>query len=167
VVGLWVLYQGLTMLISGGILNIFSPPRYVPTGAEPGKLPERVNLPVPFEWIVNLGRALSYWVVARVTLMLPAIAIDRKADLIAAWSASRRNGWRLAMIVGVLPWCLQRFTDLLYRDGASIVEFGILVVLATIFVVVEVVALSLSYWELTLPAPPPTHPPDALPPQAK
>ena len=159
VVSLWVLYQGLTLLTSSGILNIFSPPRYIPAGAEPGKVPERMNLPVSFEWIVNVGRALSYWIVARVTLMLPAIAIDRKADLIAAWSASRRNGWRLAIIVGALPWCLQQLTNLLYRDGATLVEFGILVVLATIFVVIEVVALSLSYWELTSPALPPTHPP--------
>jgi hypothetical protein len=159
VVSLWVLYQGLTMLISGGILGIFMPPRYIPTTSEPGKLPEHVSLPVSFEWIVNLSRAMSYWIVARVTLMLPAIAIDRKADLIAAWSASRRNGWRLAIIVGVLPWCLQQLTNLLYRDGATLVEFGILLVLATLFVVVEVVALSLSYWELTSPAPQPTHPP--------
>jgi hypothetical protein len=160
VVSLWVLYQGLTMLISGGILNIFMPPRYIPAASEPGKLPEPVSLPVPFDWIVNVGRAMSYWVVARGTLMLPAIAIDRKADLIAAWSASRRNGWRLAIIVGVLPWCLQQLTNLLYRDGATLVEFGILLVLATLFVVIEVVALSLSYWELTSPAPQPTHPPD-------
>ena len=73
--------------------------------------------------------------------------------------ASRRNGWRLAIVVGVLPWCLQQLTDLMYRNGASSMEFAILVVLAAALVIVEVVALSLSYWELTSPAPPPTHPP--------
>ena len=63
------------------------------------------------------------------------------------------------MVVGLLPWCLNRFADLLYRDGASMFEFGILLVLTTLLVIVVVVALSLSYWELTQPAPPPKDPP--------
>ena len=70
---------------------------------------------------------IAYWFIARVSLMLPAIAIDRKPDLGAAWQASRRNGWRLAIVVGLLPWCLQHLVDLLFRDGASTIEFALLV----------------------------------------
>ena len=62
-------------------------------------------------------------------------------------------------MVGLLPWCLQQLTNLLYRDGATAVEFSVLVVLATLLIIIEVVALSLSYWELTSPEPPPTPPP--------
>ncbi|HYJ41796.1 MAG TPA: hypothetical protein VEW08_13470 [Steroidobacteraceae bacterium] len=157
--GIWVLFSGLTLLITSGVLNIFNPSRYVETSVEPGPVPQPMDLPVPFEWITSIARILAYWFVARVSLMLPAIAIDRKADLGAAWQASRRNGWRLAIVVGALPWCLQALVNLLYRDGASTIEFALLVVLGTMLIIFEVTALSLSYWELTPPAPPPTDPP--------
>ena len=158
-IGIWILYVGLVMLITGGVLNIFNPPRYIPAGTTPDQLPAKLKLPVSGQWVVNLAAFLAYWIVARVSLMLPAIALDRKPDLLAAWLASRRNGWRLAIVIGALPWCLQQLTDLMYRNGASSIEFAILVVLGAALIIVEVVALSLSYWELTSPAPPPTPPP--------
>jgi len=157
--GIWTLFSGLTMLIASGVFNIFNPPRYVETSVEPGPVSQPMELPVPFEWIVSLARLLAYWFVARVCLMLPAIAIDRKPSLGAAWLASRRNGWRLAIVVGALPWWLQVLVDLLYRDGASMIEFALLVVLGTLMIIFEVTALSISYWELTPPVPLPTDPP--------
>lgn len=158
-VAIWVLYLGLTMLILGGVLNILHPPKFNPAGTAPNPLSETMPSPFAADWIVRVAGFVAYWVVARVSLMLPAIALDRKPDLIAAWLASRRNGWRLAIVVGALPWCLQQLTNLLYRGGATAVEYAIVVVVATLFVIVEVVALSLAYWELTSPAPPPTPPP--------
>jgi hypothetical protein len=159
IVGIWILYWGLTIVIAGGVLNILSPARYVPTGANPGSAPAPAQIPVSVDWLMNAAGFMAFWVLARVSLVLPAIAIDQKPDVHAAWQTSKRNGWRLAVVVGVLPWSLQRLTDFLYRDGASTAEFGVLVVLATLFVIVEVTALSLSYWELTSRAPPPTGPP--------
>jgi hypothetical protein len=153
--GIWVLHAVLTMLIGSGILNIFNPPRYVPTGIAPEQGLATLKLPVPGQWIINAAAFLSYWVVGRMSLMLPAIAIDRKVDLAAAWLASRSNGWRLAVVVGALPWCLGRAIDFMFRDEATGVEVGILVVLGTVLIIVEVVALSLSYWELTTPPPTP------------
>jgi hypothetical protein len=158
VLGIWVLFTGLTLLIAGGVLNIFNPPRYVPAAGIP-QAPQPMNLPVPFEWITSLASILAYWFVARVTLMLPAIAIDQTPSLGAAWRASQRNGWRLAIVVGLLPWCMDHLVNFLYRDGASNFEFGILVVLGALLMVIEVVAISLAFWELTSPAPPPTDPP--------
>jgi len=154
-VGVWVLFTGLTLLITGVVLNIIVGPRYVAAGeASPP-----MDFPVSPQWIVNLASVFAYWFVARVILVLPAIAIDRKPDLIAAWRTSRHNGWRLAIVVGLLHWFLQRLVDFFYRDGASEFEFGVLVVLGALLVVIDVTALSLSYWELTPPEPPPTDPP--------
>ena len=31
-IGIWILYVGLIMLISGAVLNILNPPRYIPAG---------------------------------------------------------------------------------------------------------------------------------------
>lgn len=156
---IWILYLGLTMLIASGVLNILVPARYIPAGTTLDQVPKRIDLPFTPDWIVRFAAFVAYWVIGRVSLMLPAIALDQKPDLVAAWLASRGNGWRLAVVVGVLPWGLQLLTDLLYRNGASSVEFAFLVVLAAALVIVEVVALTLSYWELTSPAPPPTPPP--------
>jgi hypothetical protein len=149
--GLGLLHAAVTMLISNGILGIFIPPRYVPAGTGSQQVQQAFKLPFPPQWIINAAAIASYWFVGRLSLMLPAIAIDQKADLVAAWRASQRNGWRLAVIVGALPWCLGRLIDFMYRGGATSMEIGILVVLGALFIVVEVVALSLSYWELTSP----------------
>jgi hypothetical protein len=151
-VGVWVLYAGLVLIIVSGVLNIFLA-RYIPAGAE------RPELPVPFEWVNALACVLAFWVVARVSLVFPAIAIDRAPNFAAAWRSSKRNGWRLAVVVGALPWLMNQFSNLIYRNGATAVEFALIVVLIAFFTVIEVVALSLSYWELNSPAPPPTDPP--------
>ena len=62
-------------------------------------------------------------------------------------------------MVGALPWALNAIGSVLYRDEASWVEFGVLLVLTSIFTVIQVAALSLSFWEVAQPEPPPTAPP--------
>ena len=151
-VGVWLLYAGLALLIMSGLLNVLVG-GYVPAGEE------RRELPMSIEWLNTLAIVLAYYVVARFSLVFPAIATDRKPDLAAAWLASKRNGWRLAVVVGVLPWSLKYLTELLYRDGATYGEFAVLVVITVLFTLIEVVALSLSYLEITSPAPLPTDPP--------
>jgi hypothetical protein len=158
-IAIWVLYFGITMIAANGMILALFPPRYIPTATDPTQVPPQTEFPISPEWLVMFAGFIAYWFVARVSLMLPAIAVDRKLDLAAAWVASRRNGWRLTIIVGLLPWGLQQLTNLMYRDGGNPVEFAVLVVLATLLIIVEVVALSLSYWELTSPEPPPIPPP--------
>ena len=151
-IGVWALYAGLALLIFSGLLNVLIG-GYVPTGEK------RRELPVPLEWLNTVAVVLAYYVVARFSLVFPAITTDRKPDLAAAWHASKRNGWRLAVVVGVLPWSLKKLTELFYRDGATDAEYAVLVVITVLFTLIEVVALSLSYLEITSPAPPPTDPP--------
>jgi hypothetical protein len=151
-VGVWLMYAALVLLMMSGVLNAFLL-RFVPAGGE------RPELPVPMEWINSVATVLAFVVIARFSLVFPAIAIDQQPDLVAAWRASKRNAWRLAVVVGVLPWSLNRFAEFIYRDGATPAEFAMIVVLITFFTVIEIVALSLSYWELTSPEPPPTDPP--------
>jgi hypothetical protein len=93
----------------------------------------------------------------RLCLVLPALAVD--GDVRAALRAARGNTLRLTVIFSLLPAALAMFGELLLRENATPVEMGLLVALGAVFTVVEVVALSLSYRELTSPAPPPTHPP--------
>jgi hypothetical protein len=46
---------------------------------------------------------LGYYVVARVSLLLPSIAIDQQRTVHEVWDLSKSNGWRLVVITGLLP----------------------------------------------------------------
>lgn len=150
-IGLYVLCTILVLAMVSGILLLFS--RYVPAGEGP-QAPD-----MPFQWFVNVSLVIAMWVIGRFSLMLPAIAVDRTANPFVAWRLSRGNNWKLLIIVGVLPYTLKWIVALLSRDGGTMWEYGVLLVLTAVFTVIQVVALSLSYWELTQPEPPPTPPP--------
>ena len=97
--------------------------------------------------------------VSRLILVLPSIAVDKGHEFKESWRSARGNAWRLAVVYGVLPWALSWLQWRLYRDGASKLEYALLVVLGCLMAVVEIVALSLSFAALTAPAPPPKDPP--------
>lgn len=150
--GVWVIFAGATLLIVSGFVGVFFS-RHVSAGSPP---PPPL---MPFDWINNLAVVAALWFAARFSLIFPAIATDEKFDPMESWRHSRGNGWKLAVVFGVLPWSMQQLTGFLYRDGASLVEFGLLVLVSALVIIVEVVALSLSYSALTTPAQQPTHPP--------
>ena len=78
----------------------------------------------------------------------PMVAMDRAASLASAWALSRHNGWRLAIVVGLLPAAFSSITEKLSRQNASMLEQALLAVTSAVFIVIEVVALSLSYQTL-------------------
>jgi hypothetical protein len=102
-----------------------------------------------------LGFVIGTYFVARWSPVLPATAIGGKASLRAAWRLSARNGWRLAVIVGALPWALSYGESLLYRQNATLPELTILVVLSVLSSMLGIIALSLSYQDLTRGREPP------------
>ena len=146
----------ITMIVAIIAVNIVIGPRYVAAGEPPPSATPQETL----EWIQRFGSAVAYFISARISLVLPAIAMDRKPDLVEAWRCSRRNSWRLAVIVCALPLALDEITAALWRNGSTTLEIALLGILTGIFSVIGFVALSLSYFELTHEsAPPPTHPP--------
>ena len=100
----------------------------------------------PAEYI---GLLVSTYLVARLSLVLPATALDAKASFRLAWQQSARNGWRLLVIVGAFPWVLSRGLGLLSRSGATLAEWAILTLLSVIVSTLGIIALSLSYQDLT------------------
>ncbi len=151
VIGLWLAYLSLVLFIVNATLLPLA--RYTAVGESPKPFP------IDFGWFMTGAMILAMWPIARLSLLFPALAVDRSFDPIAAWKATRGNGWKLAIVAGALPWALRSISDAMYRDEATWVEFGALLVLTAVFTVIQVVALSLSYWELTRPEPPPTPPP--------
>ena len=125
--------------------------RYTPAGTPPR---ESAYF---FGGLLWVSQITALYVSARLALTLPAIATDQGFSFRQAWIHSRRNGWRLALVVFGLPWLLARLAELLARDGATPVETAVLLVLGVVLLIIEVVALSLSFYDLT--ALPPAHPP--------
>ena len=152
IVGAALLYTVLTLVITN--IALLPLARYVPAG-------EAASAPPSLEWgqwFVYGAAVLALWPLARLSPMLPAIAVGGAADPVTAWQVSRGNGWKLMIVVGALPWTLKWIVALLLRDGATPAEFGVVLVLTSVFTVIQVAALSLAYWELTQPAPPPISP---------
>jgi hypothetical protein len=101
------------------------------------------------EWASSIARIPALYVFARLSLVFPATAIDKRPDLRWTWDLTRNNGWRLVVVVGVLPWVISGLVGLLYRENATVFETIILSVLGIALFAVEIAALSLSYRELT------------------
>lgn len=96
------------------------------------------------------GKLPALYVIARLSLVFPATAIDRNASLRWAWRLSRGNGWRLVVVVTVLPWLLFYLFGLLYRDEPTMVETVVLIILGTALFAFEIAALSVAYRELAV-----------------
>jgi hypothetical protein len=114
------------------------------------------NLLIPFAgdpndtWIrlvVLVAKIPALYLFARLCLVFPATAVDRRVNLKWAWRLTENNGWRLVLIVAVLPWIISQVVSVLYRSGASAIETVALSFLGTVLFAVEVAALSLSYRE--------------------
>lgn len=102
-----------------------------------------------FGWLEAAARMPALYVLARLSPLFPATAVDRKVDLTWAWRLTRGNGLRLMVIVGFLPWALSYVTPLLYRSGATALETILLTVAGIALFAIEIAALSISYRELT------------------
>jgi len=96
-----------------------------------------------------LASVPAYYLFARLSPVFPATAIDRTVNLRWAWRLTQGNGWRLFLIVAVLPWVISEIVALLYRGNATAVETVVLTFAGSALFAVEIAALSLSYRELT------------------
>jgi hypothetical protein len=90
----------------------------------------------------------GYLLLARLALVLPATAVDRKVDLQWAWRLSKGNTLRLLVVVGVFPSLLD-LVALTYREDPTLVERLLFGVIGCVVLAIEITALSLSYRELT------------------
>ncbi len=101
------------------------------------------------DWIEPLSRVPAYYVAARLSLVFPAVALDRTVGLRWSWRLTKGQGWRMFIVVAMLPWLLSETLALLWRGGAGAVETAVLTFAGTALFAVEIAALSLSYRELT------------------
>ncbi len=135
-VGIWLICWGAGIAAMTLILNLAIMPMGPPSDGWFSKAQYLVSVP-------------AYYLFARLCPVFPAVAIDRRVDLKWAWKLTQGNGWRLFLVVAVLPWLISAATGLLYRGNATALETVILTFLGSALFAVEIAALSLSYRELT------------------
>jgi hypothetical protein len=96
-----------------------------------------------------MAAVVMTYFLGRTSIVLPATAIDRRITLAEAWSLTRGNALRMMAIVGVLPWSFSYLWDVLYRQDPSMIVTVLVTAIATVFMTVEIAALSLAYRELS------------------
>ena len=87
---------------------------------------------------------ISY-LVARWSLILPATAVDKRLTLSEAWNLATGNGWRLTIIVGILPFCFGMLGLFFFHDNDSTILSITISIISYLLLTVEITALSLAY----------------------
>jgi hypothetical protein len=103
--------------------------------------------------------AVSMYVAARLSFVLPSIALRRHWSYREAWSVTHGNGWRIAVLVFLVPYFL---VTMLFVMRQYLTDPILAAVCALAFVFTlsnSAMCLSLAYRCVTEPAPPPTAPP--------
>jgi len=103
-----------------------------------------------YQIFLYMGSLPCFFIIAKVSLILPAIALDRHPTWLWAWKASRHNNWQMFVIAGILPFLFGNLELLIPDDAPSLVTEIIFSALYLFLVIIEVSALSLSYKYLVL-----------------
>ena len=101
------------------------------------------------EYAQYLALIPATYMMARLSLIFPATAVDERHDIAWALKLSEGNGWKLTIVVGLLPWILTYLKSLLIRMDANALEVFATSMAGFILLAIEIAALSLSYNELS------------------
>jgi MFS family permease len=102
-----------------------------------------------WDWAFRVSVVPAFYIFGRLCVIFPATALDGVVNLRWAWQLTRKNGLRLLLVAGALPWVMSQLVDLVYRDDATIVEAIVMTLLGTALFAVEISSVSLCYRELT------------------
>ncbi len=92
----------------------------------------------------------ALYIFGRLSLLFPAIALDERPVANRSWDATKHNGWRMFVVVGILPIVFPIVQRLVMSEESSVAEDIALMLLYLFFLIIEVAALSLSYKYLVL-----------------
>jgi len=148
VVSLAYLLIIITIPIGVSLLSMF----VADSGTSPSEITDSI-----WQGFMYLLMLPSIYLISRLSLVYPATAVDRQVNLTWAWNLSHFNGWRLMVVVGLLPWVFSFREDLLLRENATLVESLLVVTIGLVLLAVEVVALSFSYKHLVEQVAPPAY----------
>jgi hypothetical protein len=135
---LWLVFISVTTFVAGSLMVITV-----------GTVAVNLFSVAFFETFVQQSMyLLGTYLFARLALLLPAAAIDVRSTFDRAWRQTRGNGWRMVVVVGVLPWTFAYLADFIEGDKPGVAVAVFMTVVATVLLAVEISALSLSYRQL-------------------
>lgn len=108
--------------------------------------PDRVSM-------LAIGRIASLpaiYVACRLSICLPAIAVDRRLSLRQSWTLTRGLGWRLLLLIGVAPYLLRFIQQLLAAAFPTNIDY--MIVQQSLFwllLPLEIAMLSICYRRLS------------------
>ena len=140
----WLVVLTLVCMLISYVINSFYVSRMI-SEIEAGAPPESFQTFSRWNYLVYIP---VLYVFSRLSVLYPAIALDQPIEARWAWQSTARNGWRMTLIVGILPWLLFYGVALLFRENATFVEYLVLKIIGFFLLAVEVVALSFSYKHL-------------------
>ncbi|MCU7811021.1 MAG: hypothetical protein KZQ77_07260 [Candidatus Thiodiazotropha sp. (ex Notomyrtea botanica)] len=88
------------------------------------------------------------YIMSRLSLVFPSIAIDEPLTMRQSWKCTKNNGFRIFLVVGFFPTVLSVFVGLFLRDEASILEQVAISLLVLLALAIGIFALSLTFKEL-------------------
>jgi hypothetical protein len=153
---------GALLLIGSLLLVSVGFSRYVPATAN---MPLQPPAPDPdiqrmIDLLAYVVQIPFFYLLARLSPMLPALALGREWSPAAAWQISRGNGWRLVLVVFLLPWAFHGAVGVAAAGPRGSLLVACLAIATAVFAALGIIALSLAYRELQPePAPQPTPPP--------
>jgi hypothetical protein len=103
----------------------------------------------PLRWAMLAASIPGAYVMARLCLVLPATAVDRKVNFPWSWERTASNGWRMAVVAGALPWLVSIAQGALAAQSDSTIVTAAASLIGLPLLAVEVTALSLCYHTLT------------------
>lgn len=101
-----------------------------------------------FNWVKLLLMLPFGYLVGRFSLVLPATAIDVKSNIMWSWEATKNNGMRMLILIGVVPWVTSILLDLLWRENGTMFEYVFISILGYFALAVEIFILSLAFREI-------------------
>lgn len=140
----WLIVVTLICMLLSYVINSIFVSQMV-NDLESGASPESLQSSWRYTYLAYIP---ILYIFSRLSVLYPAIALDQGINARWAWQATARNGWRLTLIVGVLPWVLYYLVHLFLRDNATFVEYGVVKIIGFFLLAVEVVALSFAYKHL-------------------
>jgi hypothetical protein len=84
------------------------------------------------------------YLLARLVLMLPALALGQETSIRTAWAQSKRNGWRLALLSAV-PWMVRLIFDQVATTHAGVSVYALFVFFMCLTYWHSAIALAFAY----------------------
>lgn len=106
------------------------------------------SLLLGYNFILIIAAVPGLHMLARLSVIFPATAVDERPDMKIAWDLTEGNGWRLVLCVCLLPVVLSFLQAILEGEEVRLATTIALDVVSYIIFIIEIAAVSLAFKEL-------------------